>query len=790
MDGDFFQDDDEILQLSVQTHDFAQQINEFEHLLSFLQIKSNVNDTNQQHSLFQHLTTKALSGNLSQSSIRSIIWKLFLGILPYHEPEEMSARDQIQEWISTLQKERERYEVLRKKHENDPRKSFKQEDDNNIFNSDSTNEKKSLVTEEEDVTFMDPLSSSQSNPWSEYFENSELERIITQDLKRLYPEYPFFRTENIQAYLHRLLFIWSKENQTTSYRQGIHELLAPILLVVYRDAQNLESIDPKLIQDENNKEEENQSFYHKCLFQLLDRTYLEHDSYILFERVMIKMAPFFAVKSENNPKITKNVNMPATIGVIGPNEKIGSTKSDTVYETPIYKICHKIQYTILEKKDPDLYSHLIRIGIEPTLYLLRWVRLLFGREFHIDDVLILWDAIFADSGGFNSFETCDFLSLVEHIAISMLHYIRSHLLSGDQSQCLRRLMKYPPVEDVHIFVEQALESRARPNSKLPEKGGNTATSNNNSGGVSHLSQIGNSIDQNSSNSSNLFNNNNTDVKDTKSLFPRSSGNVPVTEKTIKSSKLLRNLSSPNTGNNNSGSNQKQQTSNNNNNGSLTSSFTKTLSNIYGKSKSIKPLIGTTASSSSLSPNVSSSNNSSPVTPSFVIEKEYIEKEKKLGNVVEAVIGVLQHMVIENEMNQEDMLMSVAELKHVRDCLLFQLPFIERPLDWITSSNTTSSSSFVNQITTTPSNVTTFSDVSNNNENINNKANSNDNEITLNDNNQPLNLSSTTSTENNQVFENKTKEEEEKQEELGDPLANKIPIETEEETNIHSHPLSF
>jgi len=28
--------------------------------------------------------------------------------------------------------------------------------------------------------------------------------------------------------------------------------------------------------------------------------------------------------------------------------------------------------------------------------MMKWIRLLLGREFHLEDVLLLWDAIFAD----------------------------------------------------------------------------------------------------------------------------------------------------------------------------------------------------------------------------------------------------------------------------------------------------------------------------------------------------------------------------------------------------------
>ncbi len=42
---------------------------------------------------------------------------------------------------------------------------------------------------------------------------------------------------------------------------------------------------------------------------------------------------------------------------------------------------------------------LIAVAAAHQIYLLRWVRLLFAREFHIEDVMRLWDAIFALADG-------------------------------------------------------------------------------------------------------------------------------------------------------------------------------------------------------------------------------------------------------------------------------------------------------------------------------------------------------------------------------------------------------
>ena len=37
--------------------------------------------------------------------------------------------------------------------------------------------------------------------------------------------------------------------------------------------------------------------------------------------------------------------------------------------------------------------------MQPQLYLLRWLRLLFGREFHLSDSMLVWDALFAHGQG-------------------------------------------------------------------------------------------------------------------------------------------------------------------------------------------------------------------------------------------------------------------------------------------------------------------------------------------------------------------------------------------------------
>jgi TBC1 domain family protein 5 len=70
---------------------------------------------------------------------------------------------------------------------------------------------------------------------------------------------------------------------------------------------------------------------------------------------------------------------------------------------------------ILAKQDLHLHNHLLKMDIPLSLFGIRWLRLLFGREFTLQDLLILWDAIFAVG---------EELELTYFIIVAMLIHIR------------------------------------------------------------------------------------------------------------------------------------------------------------------------------------------------------------------------------------------------------------------------------------------------------------------------------------------------------------------------------
>ena len=75
------------------------------------------------------------------------------------------------------------------------------------------------------------------------------------------------------------------------------------------------------------------------------------------------------------------------------------------------------------------------------------MRLLFGREFSLKNLLILWDSLFASP---------DFQGMVEFVCIAMLLFVRDSLLCSDYTACLSLLLRYPETQHVNFFISKAL----------------------------------------------------------------------------------------------------------------------------------------------------------------------------------------------------------------------------------------------------------------------------------------------------------------------------------------------
>lgn len=95
----------------------------------------------------------------------------------------------------------------------------------------------------------DPLSQSDSSVWNQHFCDKELCTVIRQDVIRTFPGVEFFRKSHIQEIMTNILFCYARVNPEMCYRQGMHEILAPIIFVMHCDHQALLNIKEILTSD-------------------------------------------------------------------------------------------------------------------------------------------------------------------------------------------------------------------------------------------------------------------------------------------------------------------------------------------------------------------------------------------------------------------------------------------------------------------------------------------------------------------------------------------------------------
>ena len=216
----------------------------------------------------------------------------------------------------------------------------------------------------------------------------------------------------------------------------MHELLAPLYFVVKSDCDTfndiLEGLEDNLGDEAQPVKEELRRTVHGDIFSA---KFSEADTFSLFEALMEAVGPWFISN--------KSVH---TVGV-GYKGQPWSRPQDQTTGNKLVDNLNYIQDELLRKHDPDLFSRLEKLEIFPQIYGIRWLRLLFGREFVFRDTLLLWDAIFADS--------CP-PSLCDQLVVSLLMSIRDLLLRYEYQDAVQLLMKLPSNLSVTYVTQFAL----------------------------------------------------------------------------------------------------------------------------------------------------------------------------------------------------------------------------------------------------------------------------------------------------------------------------------------------
>ncbi|ELP84326.1 hypothetical protein EIN_066110 [Entamoeba invadens IP1] len=322
------------------------------------------NDTYLANGALTSLQRTAFTSGLTGLYFRTVAWRIWLGVYP---------KEITPEWVSVIKRTREKYQNLM----------------NIYFDGDTPK-----VIEDPSPEFKD------------------IHRRITNDVDRLFNMYDYFTDSEFRKKMWKMLFIYAYEHQSMNYQQGFHELLAIIYRAIDADLSEQVHIQWKSV---STFPEE----YKGVVQCLIDRYYMEHDAYVLFEALMNELGDVYEVKKEVDKRKASNIQ----------------EKCDTLFNS-------------LEKIDCMYYQLLVNQNVIPSVFGIRWIKMVFTREFHINDVVEVWDAIFAYG---------EHLKLIEGMFLAMLIYLRNDVFErDDENYTLKRLMKFPPVFSLRPIIEMAI----------------------------------------------------------------------------------------------------------------------------------------------------------------------------------------------------------------------------------------------------------------------------------------------------------------------------------------------
>ncbi|KAA3675623.1 TBC1 domain family member 5 [Paragonimus westermani] len=341
------------------------------------------------------LQNRAFTGTLRACPFRSIYWRIYLGLLPL----------EIRQWDASLERYRKRFNEIDTQANRNPR-----------FQNDGDH----------------PLSGDQFSLWRSYFHARDSKRLIGQDVDRTFPTVGYFRDPKVRDAMVNVLYCYTEEYKF-SYKQGMHEVLAPVFFVLHWDMKAFRKAC------EFNRISEG---LQKQLANLFDEDYMEADVFTVFSQIMYPLQNWYSLDGTSHTHTRPN-----TISTLDVPRLFLPTQRFCFSPTPVITYLRDIHQNLLQKVNPKLYNHLEQLEIAPALFGVRWVRLLFGHEFSLSKLLYIWDCIFAVAENF-AFVPCMY--------VAMLNHLSPQILNLAFSDCLSLLMRFPPDVDITRLIQNAL----------------------------------------------------------------------------------------------------------------------------------------------------------------------------------------------------------------------------------------------------------------------------------------------------------------------------------------------
>ena len=353
---------------------------------------------------------KCKKGSLNENN-RDLFWFICLGVLPYDQPSSWKQiitdlrSDYISLKIQIITKEIDEFIILNEEKGGENYEKFRDK------------------LKEEDFNLLD---------------------LIKIDLERTYQDIDLFKKEKIKRVMAYALFIYSKKYPLIGYKQGMNDLCAIFLYVLYKHYR----LTTTFIKDEN-------TFLYYIFHSNND--FLENDLYIMYSNFMNKGVGELYLYSQYKQ---------STLSITPLDKKILLTKEeiDNYDYSQIKKRIYHIFYRLLKKFDVEFYNEMIN-KVEPEYFLFKWYLCFLTREFTINKVIHLWDLIFSydfiEYKLINSHYDKEYhFRIIDSIALSMIICCKNDLMklkNENDSKFLDLLMHYPEKIKIEQLIKEALK---------------------------------------------------------------------------------------------------------------------------------------------------------------------------------------------------------------------------------------------------------------------------------------------------------------------------------------------
>ena len=387
------------------------------------------------------------NSDLENEQIRPMAWKIFFKVLPSEDNSNLET------WILKTISDRQKFEIIKRKYDFN---SFA-----NISNDNKNNNKKNIINNNN----INNNQSNNNNNFDKNFKRYDLKNLIEQDINRTFQNLKLFQDICVKELLSSILFYWSiqPENKKTSYRQGMNDLLSILFFAFFpfyfsekkKSLINNNNNDINKVNTELYPKEEQQFLLSLCkdpiknsksLYLFFhDEKFISHDLFTIFSSMMT-----FGIKNlYESPNYKNNDSNIAQEDFL--NFKAQEKQIDIVYKRAL-----DIYHNKLRNYDQDLFTYLIKHKIDPTTFMVRWLRCLFCREFTYKVSIQLWDIIFLEE----FFQGDNKLQFIDYLCMAMYENIRDEIMIGHEEEILKLLFRYPQIETPKNLIKNAYKIRS------------------------------------------------------------------------------------------------------------------------------------------------------------------------------------------------------------------------------------------------------------------------------------------------------------------------------------------